>query len=194
MGELNLVINNRELRYKGLFRYDKLFHTINLAFNEHGYSVSEKKNEELVTETGRRSSLELRASKGLTAYMELEIRLRITLDNIRDVDIDVEGEDGRMQKYMQGDVIIFLDGWLKSDYEGRWTMQPWVYFVKAFINKYIYTYPLEASFKKTLMVDAADVYRKMKLYLESHRKPSNFTTVDEEEIRRQVASDIARID
>ena len=53
--EGNLVINNRELIYKGIFRVDDLFREINMALQERGYTPREKKSEELVTEAGRKT-------------------------------------------------------------------------------------------------------------------------------------------
>ena len=48
-----LIINNRELTYKGIFRMDDLFSTINRAIEAQGYTKREKKSEETVREEGR---------------------------------------------------------------------------------------------------------------------------------------------
>ena len=53
--ERNLIINNRELAYKGIFRVAELFSTINRALEEKGYTKREKKTEEIVTESGRQT-------------------------------------------------------------------------------------------------------------------------------------------
>jgi len=38
--EKNLIINNRELKYKGIFLADELFSVINHALEERGYEKS----------------------------------------------------------------------------------------------------------------------------------------------------------
>src|SRR3989344_6373451 len=97
--EKNLIINNRELVYKGIFRVDELFQTLQRALQERGYTPREKKNEELVTETGRKTFVELRPFKEKTNYATLMIALRITLDNVTET---LEIVDGERQKFQKG--------------------------------------------------------------------------------------------
>ena len=61
--EKNLIINNRELNYKGIFRADELFTLINRALQAKGYDKREKRTEEIVAEGGKKTSIELRPFK-----------------------------------------------------------------------------------------------------------------------------------
>ena len=55
-----LIINARELKYHGIFHPRDLFAAINRALEGRGYTKREKKTEELVTEFGRGTFVELR--------------------------------------------------------------------------------------------------------------------------------------
>ena len=52
--EKELVINNREFKYRGIFKLDEVFSTINKILDEKGYEKREKLNQELVTESGKK--------------------------------------------------------------------------------------------------------------------------------------------
>ena len=178
--EKNLIINNRELKYKGIFRVDELFHVINKALEEKGYQKREKRTEELVTEEGRRTFLELRPFKEVTNYITLMIKLRITLDHVTET---VEMVKGEKRKFEQGDVEIIFDGWILTDYESRWGMKPFVYFMKAMVNKYLYKMPLEGKIPGTLTGDTAYVYAQVKKLLQSYKYESGKIVREEDVIK-----------
>ncbi len=182
MGESNLVINNRELHYKGIFRASDLFQTINKLLTERGYGKNEKKTEEVNTEEGRRSYIELRPSKGKSNYISLQIRIKITLDHVTSVVEDVNGVPNRFEK---GDIDISFDGWVKTDYSGRWTQHPWVYFMKGIINKYVYQFQLESKHASEIFVDTAYVYAGIRNLLNSYSGKKS-KPISEDEVKKMV--------
>lgn len=184
--EKNLIINNRELHYKGIFRVDELFATINRALEERGYEKQEKRTEEVVSEEGKRTFLELRPYKVKTEYATLMIKMKITLDAVTET---VEVVNGVKQKFQNGEVLVVFDAWLLTDYENRWTMKPLVYFLKAFINKYLYTFPMEAGFPGELTSDTAQVYAAIKKLLQSYKYTSG-KVVREEDVRKEMEKEV----
>lgn len=184
--EKNLIINNRELKYRGIFRYDELFNTINQALEERGYQKREKKTEELVTEKGKRTYLELRPFKTKTQYVTLMIKIKITLDYLTETAEKLKGEK---RLFQQGDLLIAFDAWSLTDYEHRWGMKPWVFFFKAMINKFLYKFPLEKGFTGELVGDTAYIYAKIKRLLNSYR-PTAEKQPTEDEIRKQMEEEI----
>ena len=74
-----LRINNRQLSYKGIFRADDIFSTVNRALEEKDYTKKEKKSEETVTETGKRIYVELRPYRVITNYLTLMIKIKTWL-------------------------------------------------------------------------------------------------------------------
>ena len=164
--EKNLIVNNRTLTYKGFFRVEELFHVINESLEHRHYEKREKKTEELVTDTGRRTHIELRPYKDIVHYGRVQIVMRITLDNMTET---VEESGGMKHTFNNGDATIVFDGWVLTEYEHRWTMKPAIYFLKGMINKYVYTFPLEASFPGTVAGDVGYVYGQIKKLLDSYK-------------------------
>ena len=180
--EKNLIINNRELNYKGIFRTDDLFRIINRALEDKGYQKREKKTEELVTETGRKTYIELRPFKEKTNYVFLMIKIKILLDNITET-----VEDN--QKYLQGDVTIIFDSWILTDYQHRWGLKPFVYFMKGLIGKYLYKFPLEGSFPIELIADTNYIDRQLKHLFKSYR-PQDHQIRKEEDVIKEMEKEI----
>ncbi|PIN76483.1 hypothetical protein COV17_02285 [Candidatus Woesearchaeota archaeon CG10_big_fil_rev_8_21_14_0_10_36_11] len=186
--EKNLIINNRELVYKGIFRADELFSTINRALDARGYTKREKKTEETVTETGKRTYVELRPFKVKTNYAELLIKIKITLDNIKET---VEEFNGEKRKFQNGDVQMYIDAWVLTDYQSRWGMKPFVWFVKSVINKFVYRWSQEAGFPSELSDDTAYIYAQVKKILNSYKFDVG-KVIREEDIRKEIAEDIEK--
>ncbi len=187
--EKYLVINNRELNYKGIFRFDQLVSVINEAIEARGYEKSEKASEELVQEEGRKTYIELRPFKDFTSYARLLIKIRMTIDFVKE---KVEVVEGRKVKFDQGDIHIAFDSWLLTDYRDRWGMKPWLYFLKMFINKYVYRWPLEKSFHGQVASDTAYIYGMIKKLLNAYKLEIGRIIPEEENIRKQVTEDVRK--
>ena len=188
MYERDLVINNRELHYKGIFITNELFSIINRALEEKGYEKREKKTEEIVAQTGKRTFIELRPYKVKTNYAVLMIKMKITLDNITET---VETIREEKRKFQQGDVSIIFDSWMLTSYEGKWVMKPWVYFLKGIINKYVYTFPLEKSFRRELVADTAYIYAQIKRLLNTYKVETG-KVVREGDVRRKIEEEMRK--
>ena len=183
-----LRINNRQLSYKGIFRADDIFSTVNRALEEKDYTKKEKKSEETVTETGKRIYVELRPYRVITNYLTLMIKIKITLDNVTESPVEHKSEK---RIYQQGDVLIAFDGWVLSNYHNRWGMKPWFYFLKGLMNKFVYKNPLEAETGGKLAQDTAYIYAKIKGLLNSYQGESG-KPVKEEEIKKKVEKELKK--
>lgn len=187
MVEKNLVVNNKELVYQGIFRVDELFSAINRALEEKGYTKCEKKSEELVTSAGRMLFLELRPYKVISEYITLMIKIKITLDNITDVKEEINGHKVMFQK---GDIKIAFDSWSLTDYQSKLELTPGIYFMKSIINKFLYTLPLESGSIRTLGSDTAYIYAQTLKFLNSYKsKPKK---ASEEKVRKEIEEEIKK--
>ena len=186
--EKELVINNRTINYKGIFRYEEVFKVINETLDKNGYVKVEKKSEELVSESGRKTYLELRPYKQISNYVTLLIKIKISMDNV--TEMVKEFETGK-KKFQQGDLNFIFDAWYLTDNRNRWGMKPYVYFLKGIIRKFIFRWPLEDSFKDTLMGDTAYLNAQIKKLLKSYQ-PDTAGIVSDEEVREKVAEEIRK--
>ena len=103
MGESNLIINNRELNYEGIFKVDELFKAIDKSLQNKGYTKVEKKTEEEVVESGKRTYIELRPFKDMSNYVQLMIKIKISLDEVKDV---VREKESGKEKFQEGKVRL----------------------------------------------------------------------------------------
>ena len=188
MSENTLVINNRELVYKGIFRSEDIFQLINKVLAERGYNKSEKRSEEINTEEGRKFYVELRPVKVKTSYLKLEMRMRITFDAVTSV---VEEKQEVKSRYDLGDVHIIFDGWVKTDYKERWTQNPYSYFLKGWINKYIYKLKLDDSYVSEIFSDTAYMYGLLRLLIDSY-VPKEKNIVREKDVGAHMEKEITK--
>ena len=186
--ERELVINNRQLHYKGIFRVNELFKTINDALHHRNYHPHEKKSEEVVTEEGKKFYLELRPKKSVTNYAKLLIKIKLSLDNVTEVPEVVDGDKHLFQK---GTMNIVFDAWVLTEYDHRWGMKPFVYFVKGLINKFFYKWPLEDALPGTVSEDTAYVFSAIKKLLKSYKKEVG-TFTSEEAVMKEIEGDILK--
>lgn len=180
--EKQLIINNRTIRYKGIFRVEDLFYVINQTLEEHGYQKREKRSEETVTENGKKIYVELRPFKVVSDYVRLMIKIKITADNVTEITEAVRGEK---RLYQNGELNIAFDAWSLTDYSNRWGMKPWVFFLKGTIHKFLKKFPLEGSFAGILVTDTAYLYARIKALLNSYQEETG-KVATEEDIRKQV--------
>jgi len=173
MVEKNLIINNRTLTYKGIFRVNELLNSINSTLKEQGYQNLEKKTEETVFPSGKKTFIELRPFKIKTSYVTLMIKIKIYLNNIIEITKEV---DNIKMIFQQGDVTIIFDAWSVTDYSKRWGMKPLFFFLKAVINKFIYHFPLEEGFIGELKSDTTLVYDQIKALLNLYKYQVSETT------------------
>lgn len=184
--ERNLIINNRQIHYSGIFSVEDLFHVINQAIEDKGYEKKEKRSEEIVNESGKNFYLELRPYKECTNYIFLMIKIKIELNNLTET---VQEFDGVKKMFQDGDIQITFDSWLLTDYKDRWGMKPFVYFMKGMFNKLVFRQKLEPSFTGVLMGDTAHIYGSIKRLLAKYRKQDD-TYAFEHDVRKDVKKEI----
>jgi len=159
MSEKLLIINAMPLSYKGVFEFEGLLKAIHKAVSERGYIKHEKRFDEQVTPEGKNIFLELRPKKTKTAYFDLMMKIKITMKNVTEVKVTVDGMPKTMN---QGSIDMTFDAWTTSDYEYRWGNKPVFWFLKALVNKYIYKFPLEAGFTGEVADDTRYVYNQVR--------------------------------
>ncbi|MBI2151390.1 hypothetical protein HYU21_01540 [Candidatus Woesearchaeota archaeon] len=186
--EKTLVINNREIKHSGVFSIDELFHLVNKCLVERGYTRQEKKSEETVSPEGRKIYVELRPFKDKTNYIHLVIKIKFYFEGIKDVVKDIEGQKKSLQ---EGRASILFDAWYMTDWQARWNLNPLVYFLKAVINKFLYSYPQESDAKGELSSDTAYIVGQIRTLLHKYKSPLEALPA-EEEVRRAAEEEMGK--
>lgn len=165
MSEKRLIIDQLRLNYSGLFNLGDMFRTIDAWFYEKGYDRHEKKNEEQILPSGRFVEIELRPWKKTTDYAKNEIRLRIFVKDMKDVEVEKDGVKLRLQ---QGDIHMIFDAFLETDYENRWESKPMFYFFRALFDKFVFRVYTD-KYEGVLVNDTHDLYNRIKAFLNLYR-------------------------
>ena len=182
----DLVVNNKQLDYQGIFRLHELVNVINQALEEKGYTKREKKTEEIVTEAGRKTYFELRPFRHITEHETLMLKIKITLNHVEEVE---EKVNGMLSKFQKGAINITFDSWLLLNYEKRWRMNPTFYFLKGIFNKYIYGITMSGNLKGQLKGDTAFVYNQIRKLLNTYKVETGKIKT-EEEVKEEIAKEI----
>ena len=180
--EGNLLINNRELKHKGLFIVDEVFQTLNRALEEQGYTKREKKTEETLTAHGRQTLIELRPYKEKTNYVLLMQKIRINIHTEKETVSDIKGYK---QKFQEGEITFIFDAWMLTDNENRWGMRPLFFFAKSMIHKFLYPLPLEEGFRDEVVSDTAHIYTQLRKLFHSYQ-PAQEALPSEEDVKSSV--------
>ena len=190
MVETDLVVDAKELRYKGVFKIDELFKVINKSVEARDYSKSEKRSEEVVTEAGRRVFLELRLKKEVGPGAFLSIKIRITLDSLTE---KIELISRQKRNVHHGDVLIVFDGWLETKYEDRYHKAPIRFFLKGLINKYVYPILPEGKYKNEVRSDInfieSEILTSLKVYRQGDEESKR---ISEKIVKKEIEEDISK--
>ncbi len=185
-GERNLVINHRVLNYSGVFHVKELFELLNSTLLERGYTLRDKRNEEVVSEAGRNYYLEIRPFKDKTNYVALMQKIVIRLRNVTKT---VQEFDGNQIIFDSGEIEIVFDAWSYTNYDSRWGMKPFVYFMKTLINQWFVHLPMESGFTGELVDDTGYIYGTIRDLLAGYRRRDR-SYVSEVEVRSEIEKDI----
>jgi len=165
MAEKYLVLEQLKIEYNGIFSVQELYQIIDKYFREKGYDKRELRHHEHVTENGKYIEIELMPWKKISDYVKNEIRIYITIYNLKDVIIEQKGKKIPMQR---GELNVVVDAFLNTDYENRWETTPFYYFLRVVFDKYIYKGYID-GFEEKLKEDTSGLISTLKSYLNLYK-------------------------
>ena len=165
MPEREVVVDKLRLTYEGLFSVGELYKMIDEWFRWKGYDKRENKNIEVVKPEGKFIEIELEPWKKVTDYAKNVIKIRIQMNDIKEVEVE---KDNTKLKLNQGNVHFVFDGYLETDYEARWEGKPIFYFIRTVFDKYFYK-PFTAGFERGVKEDVMHLHGQIKAFLNLYR-------------------------
>jgi hypothetical protein len=112
------VVFSTNIKYKGIFNFNKLYKFCNKWLKDSGYAIFEEKAYEETKKPGKekKSRIDWKCTKKITDYFKYELGV----DFHPDVE-KIKAKRGRKKKDMdKGVVSIGIKGKLIYDYEGEW--------------------------------------------------------------------------
>jgi hypothetical protein len=165
MSEREVIVDKVRLSYEGLFSVADFYKMIDEFFEEKNYDKRELKNIERVSPEGKYIEIELLPWKKVSDYAKNEIRVRMMMSNIKDVEVE---KDGVKVKLNQGNLQIVFDAYLTTDYENRWESKPYFFFLRTIFDKYLYR-PFQSGFQQGVKSDFVELRDRIKAFLNLYR-------------------------
>ena len=161
MAERYLVVDRLKFSYEGLFNAAELYNLIASWFYEKGWDWYEKINDEQVTPRGKQITILLEPSKSTSDYYKLQMRIRLHMVDVKDVEVDHEGKVLRLN---HGLVRVTFDGYIFADRKDQWSSSPVYWFLSLIFDNYLFKKYFERM-DTWIKSDIDDLHDKIKNYL-----------------------------
>jgi hypothetical protein len=128
------LVTREKMSHSGVFSFGSFYGFMHGWLKEEGYGVTEEKYGEKIGGDTRDVSAEWKATKDLTEYFRIELKMKIEVKGLADVEVEIDGDKKQMQK---GGVELDIQGFLIRDPSSEWDKKPGLRFLRDVYNKYI---------------------------------------------------------
>ncbi len=149
MSEKEEIIDER-LGHSGIFDFVSFYKYAHSWLKEENYGVNENKYSEKVSGNARDILIEWLATRRLSDYFKIEIKIEFEIDKLSDVEVEVDGERRKTNK---GKIGMKIRGVIVKDPDSKWDTSPFYRFMRDIYNKYIIpgrVYKIEERIKSTV--------------------------------------------
>ena len=165
MVERTVLVDKQEMHYEGIFSVKGLYELIDDLIRKSGYTKRELKNTEIVKKDGRFIEVGIEPWKRLSDYAKSVIKIKMTLENIKDLEIEKEG---LRRSINQGKVSFVFDAYVETDFEHKWENTPGFFFVRVLFDKYIFK-PFTTDYQGMVMKDFKHYVNEIRAFLNLHK-------------------------
>ena len=173
MSDVRIIVDHMKLDYKGLFKANDFFRTIDVWLFERGIEKKTNKNFEQVTPKGKFLEWEISSWKKITEYIRYIYKIRVLVYELKKVETII---DKKKQTIDQGHVMIYFDGYIEFDYEHRWDDSPLLVFFRTLYDKFIYKMYTD-RFERRITYDVHQLYDHIEKFFNMYRHYSVVTKV-----------------
>ncbi|MFT4297784.1 MAG: hypothetical protein ACMXX5_01185 [Candidatus Woesearchaeota archaeon] len=165
MVERLILADKSKIAYEGIFIVRELYEKVDYFTEFRGYQKRELSSSETITKTGRKILHKYELWKQLSDYSRSVIRINMTLDEVKDIEIEKEG----LKKHAnQGKTTILMDAVLENDFEHRWENKPGFFFMRVLFDKYIFK-PFTTDYQGFVMRDFTDLRNELSAILNLYK-------------------------
>jgi hypothetical protein len=161
MVERQVQVDNYVLNYEGIFNLKDLYSLIDNFADKNGFTKKEISTGEIVKQDGRNANLVFEIWRQLSDYAKTVIKVRLVLENVKDVIVEKEGYKNHMN---QGKVKFVLYAYVETDFEHKWENTPGFFFVRILFDKYIFK-PFTTNYPSIVMSDFAKFRDELRAFL-----------------------------
>lgn len=154
-------ITEEKVKYNGFFNFKEVYQFVYRWLNEEDYDVEEKKYVEEVSGDAKKVELIWEASKKITDYFKIQLKLSWRVLGLKDVEVE---KDGKKIKTNKGSFEVKITGTLVRDYRGGWDATPFTKFLRGIYDKYIIEGTMD-KFESKTFGDVNDLAEEIKAFL-----------------------------
>jgi hypothetical protein len=133
MAEKDLIVKEK-LDHSGVFDFPAFYSFCHGWLKYEEYFVVEEEYAEKVSGNAREMVIKWNASKTLTDYFKIEIKIKFEIYGLTDVEVEMDGKKKKMNKAL---VKMEIRGTLIKDPGSNWEGKPWYRFMREAYDKYI---------------------------------------------------------
>jgi len=160
MLEKKSVVDGLTLNYTGTFDIEEFYKTVEDWREFHRREKEIKKKLEKVTTSGKSIEWSVELWREIDQHNKFMTRVKALFSDVTEIESKKEGYNKRLQK---GHALIILDAFLESDYHHEWIMKPWIYFLRAVFDRYVYNFWTERYVSK-LRAETYDLHKTMNAF------------------------------
>jgi RNA-splicing ligase RtcB len=129
-----VVVIKEKMDHSGIFDFKGFYNYAHSWFVEEGFGVVENRYSEKVSGNSRNIMVEWMASKSLSDYFKVQIKLKLEINELTDVEVEIDKERKKMNK---GKIKLDATGTLVFDHENKWENSALSRFFRDVYNKYV---------------------------------------------------------
>jgi hypothetical protein len=156
----------KDLCYEGLFDAKELYTLIDNFFEERNYDKNEIKNVEVVKKEHKFIEIIIEPYKKYTDYFKNVVWINMQISELTEVEIK---KKNLKTKVNHGKLSMTIEGYLYTDYEGKWETKPVYFFFRTLFNKFFYK-PYTQRYMGSVGNDVNTLYHEIKAFLNFYKK------------------------
>jgi len=123
-----------EVEHDGIFDFKKLYNFAYDFLKSKNYDVVESSYAEKISGDSKEIDVKWEIEKKVTDYVKYIGKLKMTLKNLKAVEIQKNGVKENSNK---GSIKVALNGEIETDYRGAWEGSPSLKFMRGIYDKFI---------------------------------------------------------
>lgn len=162
MPEIRRLRTGDKVTYSGPVHVDKLCDEVDTWFDDRfDYDADKVLDEEHVKQDHKQLRLRWEAEKDVSDYAALHIDLDLTINDARDITIQMDDGDIHCTDC---NLTFSIDTWIETDTEGRYEGRPLLYFLRYVAEHMFYDHYID-EYEQTLAEHCEDLKREINRFL-----------------------------
>jgi len=164
MVEKKQIVYDLRLHYNGPLVIEEFYKEVEQWMREHALHKELKRKEEIIHKDGKQIEWRIEAWKTFDDLHKEVVVLTVLFNDVKEKKILRKGHTLRFQ---YGDVLVTLDGWMETTFEGRWTENPLYMILRTLWDKFVWMF-LDPHDGK-VSDDCYDLHKRLKAFLELYK-------------------------